>query len=183
MKACEQTKGQSVHQHGLSVYAHLLDLIDYLNNNRELPDWRIPDWLDDYSNEIKSQLLPLNILKEYTIYHDCGKPLCRTVDEEGKAHFPNHAKISHDTWLEAGGDPQVAKLMLHDMWIHTMKAKDIDEFIKHPEAISWLVVGLCEVHSNCRMFGGKDSVSFKSKWRQIERRGKAICKKLFKEKD
>jgi hypothetical protein len=35
------------------------------------------------------------------------------------------------------------------------------------------------------MFGGKEgieSISFKIKWKQIDKRGKAICLKLFGEK-
>jgi hypothetical protein len=62
-----------------------------------------------------------------------------------------------------------------------MKAVEIDEFIKHPEAITLLLAGLAEVHSNAKMFGGIDSESFKIKWSQINKRGKAICRKLFGE--
>jgi hypothetical protein len=67
-----------------------------------------------------------------------------------------------------------------DMMIHTMKSGDNDEFIKHPEAITLLLAGLAEVHSNAKMFGGTDSTSFKIKWNQINKRGKAICQKLFR---
>ena len=44
--------------------------------------------------------------------------------------------------------------------------------------MSLLLAGLAEIHSNAEMFGGLDSVSFKIKWKQINKRGKAICKLL-----
>jgi len=116
---------------------------------------------------------------EYTLYHDCGKPYCLTYDENGKRHFPNHAEKSYQTWLSVDGDPQVAKLIKLDMVIHTLKADEVDDFIKHPEAITLLLAGLAEVHANAKMFGGMDSTSFKIKWNQINKRGKAICQKLF----
>jgi len=64
-----------------------------------------------------------------------------------------------------------------------MKAADIDEFIKKPEAITLLIVGLAEIHSNAELFGGYDSQSFKIKWNQINRRGNAVVKKLFGDKN
>jgi len=67
------------------------------------------------------------------------------------------------------------------MLIHTIKANDLDEFVQHPEAITLLISGLAETHSNAKMFGGIDSTSFKIKWNQINKRGKAICQKLFGE--
>jgi len=68
------------------------------------------------------------------------------------------------------------------MQIHLMKAKDVDEFCEDPSiALTLLVVGLCEVHSNAEMFGGINSVSFKIKWKQINKRGNAIIKKILGE--
>jgi len=179
MKECEQTQGQSVYEHGVAVWTHLQDLINYLNDKHTLPHWKIPTWVDTYKKELKESLLPLTTLKSYTIFHDCGKPFCLTIDDQGRRHFPNHAQVSHDLWIETTQDKQVATLILNDMWIHIIKSNEIDSFIELPEAVSLLLVGLCEVHSNCRMFGGIESVSFKSKWKQIDRRGRAICKKLF----
>lgn len=146
MQNCQQTQGQSVYQHGLSVRDHLFDLLSFLRNNKELPGWRLPEWLTTYRSKILNSLLPDSILEEYTTFHDCGKPYCLTIDEEGKRHFPNHAEISYETWLSAGGNLQAAKLMRMDMMIHKIKADEIDEFIKHPEAISLLLAGLAEIH-------------------------------------
>lgn len=180
MQNCPQTETQSVYQHGLSVRDYLFELISALRNNVQLNGWRLPDWISTYRTQILNSLLPDNIIDEYTTFHDCGKPYCLIIDEQGKRHFPNHAEASYQTWLEAGGSVQAAKLMQMDMMIHKLKADEIDEFIKHPEAISLLLTGLSEIHANCKMFGGIDSDSFKIKWNQINRRGKIICQKLFR---
>ena len=60
-----------------------------------------------------------------------------------------------------------------------MKAEAVPEFAKMPEAISLLLVALSEIHANAEMFGGIESTSFKIKWKQIDKRGNAICKLLF----
>jgi hypothetical protein len=89
--------------------------------------------------------------------------------------------MSYETWLRISSNKTIAKLILHDMDIHTMKAADVDEFCRHREATTLLLAGLAEVHSNAKMFGGIESESFKIKWSQINKRGKAICRKLFGE--
>ena len=61
-----------------------------------------------------------------------------------------------------------------DMDIHLLKAVGVEEFASRPEAATLLLTGLAEVHSNAAMFGGISSTSFKIKWKQIDRRGKAI---------
>jgi len=141
----------------------------------------------------------------YTTMHDCAKPYCKVTDKDGKVHFPNHAKKSYDIWMEliirhpreylsrpVRGLKEktigevVGDLILHDMDIHTMKANDISPLISRlgsRTVITLLLVALCEVHSNAEMFGGTDSTSFKIKWKQIDRRGKAICKKIFGDKN
>ncbi len=181
MQACEQTKGLSVYEHGVSVFEHFLEFQSFLCKLSDLPDWKIPTWLHTYRIQIQEALLPTETISVYMIYHDCGKPFCRTVDETYRVHFPNHAQVSANVWKACGGSEQEAKLMAMDMHVHTMKAAEIDEFIKHPEAITLLVAAFCEIHANANMFGGIDSTSFKIKWKQIDKRGKAICKKLFGE--
>ena len=163
MQSCLQAEGQSVYKHGLSVKEHTFQLIQYLTTQNIEGNWRLPDWLTQYRHQILEALLPIEIIEEYTVYHDCGKPCCLTIDTDGKRHFPNHVQLSCQKWLDIGGDEQVAKLMKMDMLIHTMKANDIDEFIRHPEAITLLIVGLAELHSNAQMFGGLESTSFKIK--------------------
>lgn len=179
MQSCLQTENQTIYQHGISVKEHYFELLFMLKNNVELSGWRLPEWFFQFREQILNNLLSESIIEEYTIYHDCGKIYCLEIDSLGKKHFPNHAEKSYEVWLSVGGNLQAAQLMKMDMLIHKMKAIDIDNFIKYPEAITLLIVGLAEIHSNSKMFGGCTSESFKIKWNQINKRGKAICQKLF----
>lgn len=106
--------------------------------------------------------------------HDCGKPFCLEIDETGRRHFPNHAQISYDVFTRFYNDPVAAELILHDMDIHMLKAEGVDEFLKNPNALTHLLIGLSELHSNARMFGGIESTSFKIKYKSICQRGKQI---------
>lgn len=187
MKICPQTKNQSVWEHGESVRNHLSKLIAFLRGNEKtLEGWKLPNWIFSYRSELMSSLASDEVLEAYTLYHDCGKPFCRTVDEEGKQHFPDHAKVSYARYLEVfdGADNcyEIAELIAHDMDIHTMSSSDIEVFCKLKNATSLLLAGIAEIHSNAAMFGGIESVSFKIKWKQIDKRGKAICEKLFGKK-
>lgn len=179
MKACQQTDTQSIYDHGLSVYEYTSQLINYLKYGIISEEWKLCDWLILYKKQLLNSLLSEEIIKQYTIFHDCGKIYCLIIDENGKRHFPNHAEISYQTWLNIGGDQETANLIKMDMDIHTLKDKDIEEFCQRKEAITLLLVGLAEIHSNSAMFGGVNSTSFKIKWKQINKRGNAICKKLF----
>lgn len=178
-----QTETQSVYEHGISVRDHIFQLIHFLETGEIQGLWRLCSWMHEYRHQILQNLLSKDIIEQYTIFHDCGKAYCLTTDEVGRRHFPNHSEVSSRTWLTISDNQQIAKLIRMDMIIHTMKATDIDEFIKHSEAITLLLAGLAEVHSNAKMFGGLDSTSFKIKWNQINKRGKAICQKLFGEQN
>lgn len=180
MKNCLQTENQTIYQHGVSVKNHTFKLINLLNINQLDSNYRLPDWFLYYRNEILQSLFPLFIIEKYTIFHDCGKPYCLTYDSSGKKHFPQHSEKSYYTWLDHGGDDKTAQLIKMDMLIHTIKTNDIDNFIKNPEAITLLIVGLAEIHANAELFGGIESVSFKIKWKQINKKGKDICNKLFR---
>lgn len=178
MKECRQTSEQSVLEHGLSVWRHMEQLIGYLSTGEIQGSWRLPSWLPLYRKQLLARLYPIDVIKEYTTYHDCGKPYCEPTEER---RFPDHAERSYETWLAIGGDPEAAELMRMDMQIHTLKAVDIPEFCRHRGAPTLLLAGLAEVHSNAQMFGGLESQSFKIKWGHLERRGKAICRRLFEE--
>jgi hypothetical protein len=182
MQNCPQTETQSVWEHGISVKNHIFELITFLETDIISDQWRLPDWIYKYQKEILESLLSKDIIEEYCTLHDLGKPYCIIYDENGKRHFPNHAEVSAATYLQISNNIQVAKLISMDMVIHTIKANDIDDFIKHPEAITLLLAGLSEIHSNAKMFGGINSDSFKIKYKQILKRGQNICNKLFGEK-
>lgn len=176
MIACEQTKGMPVLQHGQLVNKYYKDLINHLRTGSPLKyEWKLSDWMDQYSYEIISNVLDDDTMMRYQTYHDCGKPYVRCLDENGRPHFPNHAEASYQVWKELfKNDDTVAELIKNDMQIHTIKNEELSEFCKSPLAISLLITGLCEIHANASMFGGIDSTSFKIKWKQIDRRGKHI---------
>ena len=183
MKTCFQFEDMSILEHGISVHEWFKDLYSHLMKGTPLQkEWRLPDkdWFNDPL--IRQKLLDFDILATYQIYHDCGKPLCRTIDENGKQHFPNHAQESAKRWLElSDGSPaahQIARLMAMDMDIHLLKAEQFEEFCRRPEAISLLITGLCEIHSNAVMFGGIESTGFKIKWKHINKWGKRILERI-----
>ena len=182
MLTTEQTRGQTIYQHGLSVQQHLFDLISHLKTDSDLSDWRLPSWLLDFKEQILANLHSEDVLAAYTLFHDCGKQFCRIVDIDGKVHFPNHAAVSRETYLKASGDLIVSNLIGWDMVLHTESSEEISMRCKIwsiQDAITLLVVALSELHSNSKLFGGIESVSFKSKWKHLERRGKQVCKHFF----
>lgn len=185
MLVCEQTKGQTIYQHGLSVEQYFNFILDHLKGTYPLPNgWRIPTWLDQYKEEILSNY-DKNHASTYLLFHDCGKPWCRE-NVNGTVHFPNHAEVSRNIFLSVNGNQKVAQLISWDMVIHTESAEEIDRYCREKwetsDAVTLLIAALAEIHSNSRLFGGIDSVSFKAKWKTIDRRGRQILKFYFGEK-
>lgn len=163
MKLCEQSPGLSVYDHGLMVAERYADLI----GPRSM-EWRLPDWVDD--PKIKDHLLSPELMHRYHLYHDCGKPACRTP--EGR--FPDHAAVSKRVWLENGGDAEVGDLIGMDMDVHLLKGEGLAEFAARPQAAALLLTALSEIHANAGMFGGIESTSFKIKWKHINKRGRQV---------
>ena len=183
MRECEQTQGLSVLEHGESVREHLFDIINHLRDGSPLKyEWRLPDWLIENKDMILSSLPDDETLELYTVFHDAGKPFCLEIDENGRRHFPNHAEMSYQYFKQVFDNDVAAELILHDMDIHLLKADGVEEFSKNPHALTLLLTGLSEIHSNSKIFGGLESTSFKIKWKSINQRGKQIIKKI-KERD
>ena len=175
MTECEQTKGQSVLEHGISVKNYLFDLVNHLRSNTPLQyKWKLPDWVLENKDLLLSSLPDDETLELYTVYHDCGKPFCLEIDENGKRHFPNHAEVSYQIFNQVFNNPVSADLILHDMDIHLLKSDGVVEFCKNPHALTLLLTGLSELHSNSQMFGGLSSESFLIKKKRIFKRGKSI---------
>ena len=178
MSKCLQTQNQTVLQHGQSVWEHTKKLI-----SGDFEGFRIPDWFKDNHRFIVNNLHDIKDVKNYNIYHDCGKPFCLEIDDEGKRHFPNHAQVARDTWLMVSDNKIVADLIGYDMALHIETAEKIKSHnwdIK--TAFTLLVTSLAELHSNANMFGGIESVSFKMKYKKLDKRGKMLMK-MFKEDD
>lgn len=186
MLITEQTRGQTIYQHGLSVQQHLFDLISHLKTGSDLSDWRLPSWLLDFKEQILANLHSEDVLAAYTLFHDVGKPFCRVVDMDGKVHFPNHAAVSREAYLKASGDLIVSNLIGWDLLIHISSSEDIKLYCNIwsiKDAVTLLLTALSELHSNSILFGNNDnleSISFKIKYKQIEKRGKQILKFYFK---
>lgn len=175
-----QTDTQSVLEHGLAVRGKLFELLNHLRHDDPLKGtWKLPEWVGQYRDHILSNLPSDLVLHRYTVYHDCGKPFCLEYDDEGRKHFPNHAQVSHDTYLSVWEDSEVASLILHDMDLHTCKAADIPNIAMVPNVTALMLVSLAEIHANADMFGGIESTSFKIKYKQLNKRGKALCKNLW----
>lgn len=176
MGNCEQTKGLSVLAHGESVFAYYEDLRAHvLEGSEPTYQWRLPEWILDAG--LWAKQVHEDVVREYMVFHDCGKPYCREVGQDGRVHFPNHALVSSDIWKGIGSE-ESAILMGMDMDIHLLKAEGMPEFAERAQAASLLIAGFCEIHSNAAMLGGIDSTSFKSKWKHIDRRGKQLVKMI-----
>lgn len=192
MKNCEQTKGQSVYDHGLSVYKYYEDFPSNFGLMCREPEltWKYSDSISQNINLTFDHCYSADIMYEYLVYHDCGKPFCKE-EIDGKIHFPNHAEVSAKTYYEYFGPKYsgcneyssrssiVYDLIRDDMCLHTLSADQIalklnKWTIEH--SISLIISAWCELNSNAQMFGGFDTISFKSKFKQLDRRTKQILK-------
>lgn len=173
-----QTTGLSYWDHGSVVAIRFNDLI---SDDPQMM-WRYPTWFTDNAAFIKTKLSDhKEKITEYQQWHDCGKPYCRIVDETGKVHYPDHAKVSADIWRSLGGDSFIGDLIEHDMDCHLLRTNEALEFSKNPNALILLCTALCEIHANASMFGGIQSDSFKIKFKRLEKCGAIILKVLTKE--
>jgi hypothetical protein len=177
MRDCEQTSGMSVLRHGEMVADFFRDLVAHVRGGAELRHgWRLPDWIRDPL--LWRDLPDLDLLAEYHLFHDCGKPQALVVGEDGTRRFPDHAAISRRVWIEAGGDVAIGDLIGMDMDVHLLKDKGVAEFSLRPQARALLLTALSEVHANASMFGGLESTSFKIKRKHVDKRGRAILKAI-----
>lgn len=134
--------------------------------------WRLPEWIHHPS--IVAALLPMQSVLTYQIYHDCGKPFCLQIDEQGRRHFPDHAHLSADLWESLFGPSDISWLMRHDMDIHLAKAVDVPGIAQTPYWATQLMTGLAELHANGVMFGGIESTSFKIKYKALDKTGRRV---------
>lgn len=166
MLACEQSVGQTILQHGEAVAQKYKNLL-----SNKTAGWKLPGWFIKYSSELFKLTPSAEVMEQYHVYHDCGKPYCRQVDAEGRPHFPNHAQVSASVWRVHGGSEQVAQLIQHDMDMHLLKPSEAASYGRLDLAPALLLTALAEIHANAEMFGGIDSTSFKIKFKQLSRTG------------
>lgn len=181
-----QFEGRNMLEHGRDVFKYCNKIIAILKGEKNYndSDLKIPDVFFEYSDFLLKNLHSDDIIRNYTIWHDCGKPYCRTIDENGKQHFPNHAEVSAKTFAkyfpEQTNKGIVCRLIEADMDIHLLKDDGIQEFLKRDvkDICTQLIVGLAEILSNCQMFGGYESDGFKIKYKALQQRAKKILKSL-----
>lgn len=182
MRECFQFETMSMLDHGNDIRSWYVDLKRIIMGERPLMSWQLPSWISSPAIRKYVESLDDSLVELYQIYHDCGKPLCRTVDESGKQHFPDHAAVSAKRWSECSDDSeeakQVADLISMDMDIHLLRGEGVQEFAKRPQAITLLLTGLCELHSNSQMFGGIGSTGFKIKFKNLNKFGFRIISAL-----
>lgn len=190
MISTPQGNGTDVYDHCKLVANKYFDIKGLLQFGHLSKRYKLPSWFLKYRSEIFDKLAPDYIVSYYASFHDCGKPFCKTIDCEGKVHYPDHAVWSFNTFWSVRNDfdhlnyeefDRVAFLILNDMAVHTVKNVD-EDFANKEDIITLLVVALAEIHANAELFGGIESDGFKIKFAQIERKGKRICKLLFGEK-
>ena len=171
-------EGLTVMEHGESVWEHTKKLI-----SGDFEGFRIPDWFKENHTTIVNNMHPTKVIKDYNIYHDCGKPYCIEYNLEGGRHFPDHENKSKEIWNSISDNKLVGDLIGYDMCLHRDTADQIQSYnwdIK--TAFTLLVTAFAEIHSNAKMFGGIESVSFKMKWKKLDKRGKMLLRQ-FKEED
>lgn len=96
------------------------------------------------------------------------------VDEEGRQHFPDHARISASIWRVHGGDEQIAEFIARDMDMHLLKPSEAATYDRVDLVPALLLTALAELHANAEMFGGIESTSFKIKFKALNKLGKAF---------
>ena len=173
MMSCQQSQHQTILQHGFAVATKFKELI-----TGQTEGWQLPPWFADNRDFLLSRLPNLELLETYHIYHDCGKPYCRRVDEDGKQHFPNHAQVSAGIWRTLGGDEQIARLIQHDMDMHLLRPETARTYEHLDLAPALLLTALSELHANAAMFGGIDSTSFKIKSKCLTKCGAILLSRL-----
>jgi hypothetical protein len=183
MSTCIQTRSaageQSVLAHGDSVLAHYEQLLEAAKSGEFPESWRAPKWGNPQIYRKLADLQPdIDVMRRYLRYHDCGKPLCLEVDADGRSHFPGHAEAAAQLWASLGGHADEVWLMRHDMLLHTASADECADYQRHRLMPGLLFAALSEIHSNAQMFGGIESVSFKAKAKQLDRRGAAMIRAL-----
>lgn len=164
-------------QHGKSVWKHTQQLI--IGN---FEDYKLPEWFKQHHHFLINNLHPLKTIKTYTSYHDIGKGLCKTTDSDGKAHYPNHAAVSKKAFLKACPNRTVeAELIGLDMLLHTAKWEEIEALdLPINTLATLLIVAFAEIHSNAFATDGLDTISFKIKYKKLDRIGKKIIAKIGK---
>lgn len=182
MKETYQFKDIDMLKHGEMVYEEYRKIIqaieskneDYFSNIGFSFEWEFIEKLYSYQYDVDT-------MKSYQIYHDCGKHLSKTIDENGKIHYPNHAQYSSDLYGQYFNNPIAQDLILKDLNFHSFKCDQIVEWIEAENKqtlASLYITAWSELLANASLFGGIDSDSFKIKRKKLIQSGKKLKEKL-----
>lgn len=177
MREAEQTKGLSLLEHGAQVFAHYTRFLHGDIESSCLKDC-LPVLIRTSDSHHSKPLIFL-----YQLFHDCGKLETRIEDESG-VHFPDHAASSARLWRASHGTDAsmqtIARLMENDMFLHTCSADDLDSFKETTLLPTLFLTAYAEIYANADMFGGRESISFKSKRKHLDRRLKRYMNTLIR---
>jgi hypothetical protein len=160
-----------MYEHGLMVNREYVNLLSSLEEGL-ISEVFPPDLIRLYAT---NNIIDYRTMLLYQVVHDCGKPLCRNVDSDGRVHYPDHARISCEQVKKIfKEDLDLQFLVLHDMDFHTLKPNQLKELAESKYGFSLYLTAWAELVANANMFNGFDSVSFK-----IKRKHLVKCLKLF----
>jgi len=132
---------------------------------------------EDFIKKLYSLQYDMDTMKSYQIYHDCGKHISKYVDENGKIHYPDHAKHSANVYNQYFDNIIAEDLILKDLNFHTFKCEELIEWIKEEKKeilASLYLTAWAEILVNSTMFGGRESDSFKIKRKKLIQAGKKL---------
>lgn len=140
-------------------------------------DWKIGPDMEVIIDAVMPVITSRSIdIVSYMQWHDCGKPYCLEIDQDGRRHYPNHAALSASIWTSIGGDPIIGTYIARDMDFHLLRHTEAEAYAsKHPDWMIMLISALCETHANAAMFGGMTSESFKIKMSRLNKIAKRMC--------
>lgn len=163
MKNTMQFETQSVYDHGLSVNYHYNYLISIFRGWKE-DIFDLPSELHEWFDRNYQKLFDETTTEIYHIFHDCGKPLCLSYDENGRKHFYNHDNISAEQYkLINPYDDIIYALIKNDMKYHFKESPDIPDLYKP----TLFLTAWAELLANSIMFGGIESISYKIKKKNL----------------
>jgi hypothetical protein len=181
METARQNDKQTIMAHGVSVKDRAFSIVSALSTGEHgiwsevLPESMLTGKFGQYLLDHRH---PAQTIWNYTLFHDCGKPDCMVLDDDGRRHFPEHEKVSSQVWQDLGSGDEV-RLMSLDMTLHRMKADEFDSFIKSAnkqDICTLLLVSYAEIVANALDNDplGLESVSFKIKKKHLDRLTKKI---------
>ena len=163
MAACEQTTGMNMLQHGHMVHDAYIALWEELNAATLYGEPELTRWFEVCGATENLPLAP-EALRSYHVYHDCGKHLVLCTDEQGRRHFPDHARASASQYGALfAQDERTQYLIAHDMDFHTLRGDSLRAAWLRPWASTLYLTAWAEIRANASLFGGLSSESYKIK--------------------